>query len=93
MPGLIFSVVVLLVLVSCGAGAGEVPRVPARERERLPYEPEMVEVPGGRFRMGCVSGRDCVDGEHPVHVVRMEAFELSLINAGDQLWSSCHSGK
>ena len=37
----------------------------------------MVEIPGGTFRMGCVSGRGCVDWEHPVHEVRVEAFELS----------------
>ena len=51
------------------------PAVPVRER--LPYEPEMVEIPGGSFRMGCVSGRDCYDREQPVHEVRVEAFELS----------------
>ena len=27
--------------------------------------------------MGCVSGRDCYDDEHPVHTVRVERFELS----------------
>ena len=41
-----------------------------------PIRPEMVEIPGGSFRMGCVSGRDCDDGEQPVHEVRVEAFEL-----------------
>ena len=39
--------------------------------------PEMVEIPGGSFRMGCVSGQDCYDDEHPVHTVRVERFELS----------------
>ena len=38
MPGLIFNVVVFLLLVSCEAGAGEVPRVPAQERYRLPSD-------------------------------------------------------
>ena len=57
------------------ASGGE--RVQPRARERLPYEPEMVEIPGGSFRMGCVSGRDCNDAEHPVHEVRVERFELS----------------
>ena len=41
-----------------------------------PIRPEMVVIPGGRFRMGCVSGRGCYDNEHPVHEVRVEAFEL-----------------
>ena len=54
-----------------------VQRVPRPTRERLPYEPEMVEIPGGSFRMGCVSGQDCYDDEQPVHTVRVERFELS----------------
>ena len=77
MPGLIFSVVVILLLTCPGANAGGRQRVQPRAPERLPYEPEMVEIPGGSFRMGCVSGKDCVDWEHPVHEVRVEAFELS----------------
>ena len=52
-------------------------RVQPQARERLPFEPEMVEIPGGSFRMGCVSGRKCANDEHPVHTVRIEAFELS----------------
>ena len=51
-------------------------RVQPQVRERLPYEPEMVVIPGGSFRMGCVSGRDCDDDEQPVHEVRVESFEL-----------------
>ena len=39
--------------------------------------PEMVAIPGGRFRMGCVSGRDCAGGEKPVHEVQVESFALS----------------
>ena len=42
-----------------------------------PIRPEMVVIPGGSFRMGCVSGQDCFDREHPVHTVRVESFELS----------------
>ena len=54
-----------------------VQQAPRPARQRLPYEPEMVEIPGGRFRMGCVSGRDCYNDEQPVHEVRVERFELS----------------
>ena len=43
----------------------------------LPLEPEMVVIPAGRFRMGCVSGRDCDDDEKPVHKVTIAAFALS----------------
>ena len=39
--------------------------------------PEMVAIPGGSFRMGCVSGLDCQDDEKPVHEVRVASFELS----------------
>ena len=46
-------------------------------RERVPIKPEMVVIPGGRFRMGCVSGLDCFSSEQPVHTVRVGRFELS----------------
>ena len=40
--------------------------------------PEMVVIPAGRFRMGCVSGLECVDWEHPVHDVTIpQAFAVS----------------
>ena len=39
--------------------------------------PEMVVIPAGRFRMGCVSGRNCYWNEFPVHEVQIKAFELS----------------
>ena len=59
-----------------GADVRGVQRVQPKARERLPFEPEMVVIPGGSFRMGCVSGRDCSDDEQPVHEVRVESFEL-----------------
>ena len=52
-------------------------RVQPPVRERLPFEPEMVEIPGGSFRMGCVSGQNCANDEQPVHEVQVESFELS----------------
>ena len=39
--------------------------------------PEMVTIPAGSFLMGCVSGIYCEDNEKPVHIVRIESFELS----------------
>ena len=60
-----------------GADARGGRRVQPQVRERLPYEPEMVEIPGGSFRMGCVSGLDCRDEEQPVHAVRVATFALS----------------
>ena len=38
--------------------------------------PELVVVPAGRFRMGCVSGQDCRDDERPVHDVQVSSFAL-----------------
>ena len=39
--------------------------------------PEMVTIPAGSFRMGCVSGRGCYGDEYPVHSVRIASFEMS----------------
>ena len=40
--------------------------------------PEMVVIPAGRFRMGCVSGPGCYDDEFPVHDVAIpQAFAIS----------------
>ena len=53
------------------------------ERQIRSITPQMVEIQAGRFRMGCVSGKDCYDGrrypnrEYPVHEVRVGTFELS----------------
>ena len=47
------------------------------EQLQMPVLPEMVVIPEGRFRMGCVSGKSCDDDEKPVHEVRVASFELS----------------
>ena len=47
------------------------------KQQSLPLKPEMVVIPAGRFRMGCVSGRDCINDEQPVHKVRVGSFALS----------------
>ena len=52
-------------------------RVQPPDGTKPPLEPDMVEIPGGSFRMGCVSGRDCQGDEYPVHTVRIGRFELS----------------
>ena len=48
-----------------------------RQAARAAIEPEMVVIPAGRFRMGCVSGRGCEDDEQPVHEVTVASFALS----------------
>ena len=45
--------------------------------QMLPPEPEMVVIPAGSFKMGCVSGKRCLDKEKPVHEVRIASFEMS----------------
>ena len=41
---------------------------------------EMVVVPAGAFRMGCVSGQDCLDDEGPVHRVTIgKAFAVGCM--------------
>ena len=43
-----------------------------------PSCPEMVVIPAGTFRMGCVSRSDrCDDSERPVHEVEVSSFALS----------------
>ena len=49
----------------------------ARRKQIRPILPEMVVIPAGRFRMGCVSGKNCRDYEKPVHEVRIASFALS----------------
>lgn len=38
---------------------------------------EMVKIPGGTFKMGCVSGLNCLEDEMPVHTVRVGPFEMA----------------
>ena len=47
------------------------------EEARAAILPEMAVIPGGSFRMGCVSGKSCRDDEKPVHEVSVASFELS----------------
>ncbi len=39
--------------------------------------PELVDLPGGLFNLGCVSGLGCEYDEHPVHKVRVGRFSMS----------------
>ena len=52
-------------------------REEARRKQIRPILPEMVVIPGGRFQMGCVSGKNCHGDEKPVHEVRVASFGLS----------------
>ena len=51
---------------------------------------EMVVIPPGRLRMGCVSGQDCLDREQPVHEVTIpEAFAVSVYEVTFAQWDAC----
>ena len=53
-------------------------RAPGDVFRECPTCPELVVIPAGRFRMGCVSGRDCEDDERPVHEVEVGTFALGI---------------
>ena len=54
------------------------PLPPGEVLRDCPTCPELVVIPAGRFRMGCVSGRDCQDEEQPVHEVEVGSFALGV---------------
>ena len=64
--------------------------VPVRVFRDCPDCPEMVVIPAGTFRMGCVSGLDCDDDELPVHTVTIShPFALSKYEITFEQWSAC----
>ena len=55
--------------------------------------PEMVIVPAGAFRMGCVSGQDCEDDEGPVHRVTIGSpFAVAKYEVTFEEWEACVRG-
>ena len=59
-------------------GGTDAPRRPGEVFRDCGECPEMVVIPAGTFRMGCVSGRNCRDNEQPVHAVTISRpFALS----------------
>ncbi|MDD5392233.1 MAG: SUMF1/EgtB/PvdO family nonheme iron enzyme [Thiothrix sp.] len=68
--------------------------VAAAPPARLPFEPEMVAIPSGKFTMGCKAGRDDVDGdcnsgEKPAHEVSISAFQLAKTEVMFDQWDAC----
>ena len=52
--------------------------------------PEMMVVPAGSFRMGCVSGQGCYDNEYPVHRVTISApFAVGVHEVTFAEWDAC----
>ncbi len=55
--------------------------------------PELVVIPAGSFRMGCVSGVGCSDDEKPVHQVTIpQAFAVGKYEVTFAEWDACVSG-
>ena len=80
-PAGVYRVLATNRLAVLRTSAGDPPAVdpwaPGTVFRDCPTCPEMVVVPAGRFRMGCVSGRDCRSNERPVHEVEIASFALS----------------
>ena len=52
--------------------------------------PEMVVIPAGSFRMGCVSGVECRDNEFAVHdVTILQVFAVSMYEVSFAEWDAC----
>lgn len=65
---------------------------------RLPFEPVMVSIPAGSFTMGCVEGRDDVNGgceadEKPAHQVSLSAFQIGKYEVTFDEWDACERAK
>ena len=63
-----------------------------------PIEPKLVDIPAGTFTMGCVNGRDNVDGvkqcsdatdEIPAHEVTIKAFRMGMYEVTFDEWDAC----
>ena len=53
-------------------------------------EPQMVVIPAGNFRVGCLSkGSHCSEDEFPVHTVRVSHFALSKYEVTFAEWDAC----
>ena len=60
---------------------------PTPEPARQPFEPELVEVPGGSFSMGCSPGdAQCRDWERPAHQVTVQPFRIARHEVTQAQW-------
>jgi formylglycine-generating enzyme required for sulfatase activity len=53
--------------------------------------PRMIKLPGGQFKMGCVSRprENCGNDETPVHNVTLAPFEISATEVTFEQWDAC----
>ena len=87
----------LEILDAAEVGRAEARRAEARaraaaeraEREIAAAIPEMVVIPAGTFRMGCLTGRGCEEDEKPVREVRVSSFALAKHELTFAQWDVC----
>ena len=77
MQSVIRNIFVLVLLGFFAVVSVQVAQEGKAERMADFKSPEMVVIPAGRFKMGCVSGRGCNNNERPVHEVAIASFALS----------------
>ena len=87
----------LEILDAAEVGVAEARRAEARaraaaeraEREIAAAIPEMVVIPAGTFRMGCLTRRGCERNERPVREVRVASFALARHELTFAQWDVC----
>ena len=62
-------------------------------KKKKSFEPDMLPIKAGSFKMGCVSGKDCESDEKPVHNVTLNAFELAKTEVTFDQWDACVKAK
>ena len=82
-----------VVAQSGGQKPAPVRPTPAPAQSRV-IEPQMVNIPAGTFTMGCVEGRDdveggCVDDEKPARQIRVSAFQMGKTEVTVAQYMAC----
>ena len=80
--------IILIVVLAAVSGCGQVKRGIVTGVDERALAGEMVDVPGGTFMMGDMSGAGWED-EKPVHSVRVPAFRLGKYEVTFAQWDAC----
>ncbi len=59
----------------------------------IQHQPEMVDIPGGTFQQGCVSGLECDQDELPVKTVTVKPFSIGKYEVTFDQWDECYRAK
>ncbi len=79
----------LLLCLACASIVSGCHKVQTANPGKTLVLPQMVDIPGGEFLMGCVSDINCRDNELPVHRVKVEPFKLARTEVTFKLWDAC----